>query len=378
MALLQVSERGVERVPKPGMRHKNLALLRLEFVRHLPKMRRLLVFLLVLTCTVSAAEPPQTIRKICFLIHPLLYVDHSDDQLKGYYEYEKALEARWRKAIAKMGPDEALILWPITKSTRVDELVQYAKTTLGVRRIMMPRSKDWYGGGKLDQQQLAGIGQDLVDAMLARGETWPVDEMSQALTSWTYAKNIQTAFREQGLSFEPATVQSEAWGESFDGCVGKWSSFLARYLGFGNPVEVKFELSIPDARFLLDIEFLESIPLQKNVRLYLWRIRDGRLAGFYLAGLQRVADRTLYVALASSAIDLSRLEVQEKSGGKIWSGENNVLVQQNEGSLRVAVSRDLARRPGWKFCPGEPVYIFGKSINLETFRKTLIGASITE
>lgn len=51
-------------------------------------------------------------------------------------------------------------------------------------------------------------------------------ESSQDMTSWTYGKHIQAAFGEQGVSFDPATLPSGAWSESFDGCVGKWSSFL--------------------------------------------------------------------------------------------------------------------------------------------------------
>ncbi|MEW5979949.1 MAG: hypothetical protein AB1898_29485 [Acidobacteriota bacterium] len=334
----------------------------------------------------NAQAQPQVIKKIYFLIHPLTWVNHSTGKFKTYFEYEKDIEVRWYQAISAIGPDEALVLWPMTKSKRADDLVRYAQTTLGVRCVTIPRSKDWYGcceeGGKrgipakLDRETLAGIGQDLVEAMLARGEKWPVDEMSQAMTARTWVKDIQSAFRERGLRIDAATVQSEAWGESFDGCMGKWSSFLAHYLGLQSPVAMRFELSVPDAPFLLEATFLESIPLHRNVRLFLWKARDDRLVGFYQVGLQSVADRNLYAELEST--ELPGLEVQDKSGNKIWPGENSVLVERNEKVLRVAVSRNLARRPGWNYAPGEPVYVFGKGFTLEAFRTFLMQAPIVE
>ena len=75
-------------------------------------------------CMGTRVDESTTIKKIYFLIHPLVYVGHSE--LKAYYEYEKVVEHRWYEAIAGIGPDEALIIDQMVKSKRSDDLVQYA------------------------------------------------------------------------------------------------------------------------------------------------------------------------------------------------------------------------------------------------------------
>jgi hypothetical protein len=61
------------------------------------------------------------------------------------------------------------------------------------------------------------------------------------------AYDIQKAFSERGLVYDPANVECVASGEGFEECAMTWKSMVARYLGLAHPIENDYELSVSGA-----------------------------------------------------------------------------------------------------------------------------------
>jgi len=179
--------------------------------------------------------------------------------------------------------------------------------------------------------------------------------------SRAYAREIETALRERGLAFDPETVRAEAWGESFEGCVTKWSNGIGTYLHLSNTIEKNFEMTVPDAPFILRSRFVECVPLANDVRLFLFEGSDLQPIGLFLKASHRVWDRPLFVHLPT---DPRVFEVKRKMGETIWP------VEEAEGIVKVPVY-------GGSYSD-EPTYILGKELTFLEFRKRLVGTVISE
>ena len=52
------------------------------------------------------------------------------------------------------------------------------------------------------------------------------------------------------LTFDPARVTSELWGESYEGCVPGYGGAYAQFLGLEVQPDMRFEMTVFDSRFL--------------------------------------------------------------------------------------------------------------------------------
>ena len=118
------------------------------------------------------------------------------------------------------------------------------------------------------------------------------------------------------LRLETATVTSELWGESFEGCVPGYGGAFAEFLGLRCPPQMRFEMTVYDSRFLYGALRWEIIPIDGcDVEAWLFECHDGTGAAIFQSRLraQWVDERRLHLLL-----DDRRLQVCTKNGHTIW------------------------------------------------------------
>ena len=118
------------------------------------------------------------------------------------------------------------------------------------------------------------------------------------------------------LELDAATVTSELWGESFEGCVPGYGGAFAAYLGLQRPPQMRFEMTVYDSRFLYAARRWEVVPIDGcDVEAWLFECHDGTGAAMFQARLtaQWVDQRRLHLQL-----DDRRLQVCTKNGHTIW------------------------------------------------------------
>ena len=201
--------------------------------------------------------------KIVYLIHSMVYdiMAKTDPQTlrdtnaQIYHDRELVCEKRWRKAIDQFAPD---VIYAQLYGGK--EILEYARQALGDDRVIAPSAK-WHAG--LD------------------GEEYKV----------LLSESFRTQLAEKGHEIDPETVELEVWGESFEGCAYAYGSALARHLGLSVPLFNRFEMTVPDARFLCKAELVESFLLEGTaVRGYVFNVAEGYPVGFFVDGLMAPGD----------------------------------------------------------------------------------------
>ncbi len=311
------------------------------------------------------------IDRLIFLIHPLCYAGCEDEgrcpmpeaSFRAYLECERTIQPKWNEALSKLASNEALVLLPIGWSKSQRALEERAQDVLGARCVVVRATASASGEflPGMDDAFRTGVSDDLMAAFQTRGYEWPAQDMKVVLFSRAYAREIEAAFRERGLAFDPETVRTEAWGESFEGCVTKWSNGIGTYLHLSNPIEKNFELTVPDAPFILRSRFVECVSLANDVRLFLFEGSDLQPIGLFLKASHRVWDRPLFAHLPA---DQQVFEVKKKMGGTIQP------VEEAEGIVKVPVY-------GGSYSD-EPTYILGKEGAFSAFRERLVAVTISE
>ena len=61
------------------------------------------------------------------------------------------------------------------------------------------------------------------------------------------------------LTFDPATVTSELWGESYEGCVPGYGGAYAQFLGLQIQPNMRFEMTVFDSRFLYQSKVMVKV-----------------------------------------------------------------------------------------------------------------------
>src|SRR5436309_2719992 len=147
------------------------------------------------------------------------------------------------------------------------------------------------------------------------GFAWTSDPLGQPVIARGWAERVKHTFRQRGLTFDPRTVQAEGWGESFEGCVANYSRYLGTYLGLANPIEDNFEMTVPDAPFLLTARFVERVPLERSVRLYLWETQEGRLVALFQKAQAVIGEPSLFAQFPLRGM---RIEVRSRMNRPMW------------------------------------------------------------
>lgn len=225
------------------------------------------------------------IKHIIFLIHPCCYENIDVDAIRRdnlylFVEREKQVKQRWIQVLAEQ-PSNTLFV----QLGGPEYLQEIALTNLGQAAVFYPRTT-FPDNGDLRE----------------------------------YYRRLASDFHDHismyRLQLETATVTSELWGESFEGCVPGYGGAFAEYLGLQSPPKIRFEMTVYDSRFLYGAQRCEAIPINGgDVEAWLFECHDGTGAAIFQARLraQWVDDRSVYLRL-----DDRRLQICTKNGHTIW------------------------------------------------------------
>jgi hypothetical protein len=339
--------------------------------------------------TVAGQNGKQLVEKIYFMIHPLLYEPLAADparaqKVQKYIDYEKQVSKRWYDAIANMRQNEALVVGAPGCPQKLQDFIEEHLGTRGliIRDNLISQPDLW---NELSPEARQGLGHDLLAMYWKHGFEWTSDPLGQPVIARGWAERVKLAFRERGLTFNPATVQAESWGESFEGCVANYGRYLGSYLGLVRPVEDNFEMTVPDAPFLLTARFLERVPLERNVRLYLWEGQDGRLIALFLKLQSTIGEPSLY---ARVPVGNKRLEVRSRMNRPMWpKAEGSAQLKEGtppwevrrqqkasaiteaDGRLKIPIPTPLVL---------DAAYIFAEGLPFPEFRAMLAKSSLFE
>lgn len=225
------------------------------------------------------------IEHIIFLIHPCCYEDLDAeairrDNLYLFVEKENEVKERWLESLDKQ-PANTLFL----QLGGPEYLRETAVTNLGEAAVFYPRTPFPDSGD--------------------------LREYYRRLTS-----DFHDHVSAHRLQLDTATVTSELWGESFEGCVPGYGGAFAEYLGLQYPPIMCFEMTVYDSRFLHDARRWEVISIDGcDVEAWLFECHDGTAAAMFQSRLtaQWVDDRWVHLQL-----DDRRLQVCTKNGHTVW------------------------------------------------------------
>ena len=225
------------------------------------------------------------IEHIIFLIHPCCYENIDTDVIRKdnlylFVEREEKVKQRWLQTLAEQ-PANTLFF----QLGGPEYIREIAVANLGEAAVFYPRTA-FPDNGDLRE----------------------------------YYRRLASGFRDHvsmyQLQLETATVTSELWGESFEGCVPGYGGAFAEYFGLRRSPKMRFEMTVYDSRFLYGAQRWEVIPIEgSDVEAWLFECHDGTSAAIFQARLtaQWVDDRNLHLRL-----DDRRLQVCTKNGHTIW------------------------------------------------------------
>ncbi|NIA07943.1 MAG: hypothetical protein GWP14_09995 [Actinobacteria bacterium] len=319
------------------------------------------------------------LERLYFLIHPFCYVQPRLDRFEPcmwdkLVGREQTVASRWRKAIETMGPNEGLFIYPISDSESTLELKELAAKKLADRFISFDRTlrkeqgSNYFHG--LPETFAGEVGSEYLEALSILGADADWRDLKIVAMSRTLANDILAALRERQISYDPQSIRCEAWGESFEGCVHRWTGMLSNYLGFANPIEKNYEMTVPDGVFLTDTTFVERVDLADDVRLFLWLRPDNRPVGMYSKARIRLVEPPLLARICSPA---NRFEVRGKDLGRqvIWpvaDQQQDPFACPDGDEFKVLVH---CARYGPR---GRAYYLLGQGIDLAEFREVLAAA----
>ena len=327
------------------------------------------------------------IDKIYILMHPVAYVPPLEQILKNwqlespesgawFWQREREVRPKQDELIRNLKGNEALVLYPIGSSPQMLELEALVRDTLGRRGVILPRDpgvglkEDWPKMGVGIQAQIAD---DIRRMTATHGYAWNAAEIKVIMFSRWMAYRIEQGFKEAELSYDPNTVEVEAFGESFDGCVSHWTSMTASFLGLANPVIKNYELSVPDLGLLSRASFVEHVVLTDKTVLYLWQDHDGTPIGLFSRGAHRAWEPARYARFHANGWHVT---VRTKVNHEVWPslGGETKSVHVELGVVTVRVHVGTRREIPYG---DEPLCVFAHGVNMQDFRPALINAELT-
>lgn len=197
----------------------------------------------------------KNIEHIIFLIHPCCYEgldaeDIGQRNLEIYVEREREVKRKWLEALAAR--DSGTLLLQL------------------------------YGPQDLFEQAQQSLGK--ANACYVRADFPGPDQLPE------YYRRLVQCIRDHlgkyELEYDPASVTSELWGESFEGCVPAYGGAFSELLGFKLPPKMIFEMTVYDARFLHGAKLRETLAIgDSDIEALLFECYDGSSAAIFQARL---------------------------------------------------------------------------------------------
>jgi len=311
------------------------------------------------------------------------------------YEWEKVVNQRQKDFISQMKPNEALIMFPISSCKAMLDLEQHAAKVLGrrcifvrgchpdppaawaklsdaIKRFLQDEKLEGKKGYLKDvpPQIRKELAAEIRQACQVLGYGWKTGGLEVLHTSRMFALDIQNQLRAHGLTYDPATVKSEAFGEGFEQCAMTWKAMTVPYLGLASPADNIFELSVSGARFLVKAKFKERVALGHDICLYLWEGQDGRPIGLYARSWCRLRDPQFYAHVPLKGLSCEVWSVAAY-GTKLWPAEDS-RIKVVRDRLKVPVLNGIRRD-----ATDGAFYVIGNDIAFDEFRRRLVESAIT-
>jgi hypothetical protein len=267
------------------------------------------------------------IDHIIFLVHPLVYVKMDAESIRCgnlqiFLDREIEIKARWLSALTKM-PDRTLFI----QQCGPEQLVEAACKELG-EAYAVRLGPPYHEGMTMHEFYVSIIDQ------------------------------LQTHLDKHELSFDPATVTSELWGESFEGCAPGYGGMFAQYLGLQESPRMRFEMTLYDSRWLYGATEPQVIPIDgTDVEAWVFECHDGTGAAIYQARrhAQWIDQRRVSVQLNTMT-----MQVCLKSGHTVWPKEPWAKGMQ-EQTLEYSMT----------LIDGTWRWIRGLGLDMDTFREVI-------
>ena len=328
------------------------------------------------------------IKRLNFLIHGFCYSEMTrgkwsdEESVSGYLDREELVSGRWRGAVRDMPGDSglALIPWGHGPEGPAADFERYAAEVLKERFFLldvpMLTEEEFWNMAIRDPNGLLG---ELRSAYIGQRHGWNLEELDTAVHSLTAIREMERMMDERGMTFDPGKIRGEAWGAAFEGCVMKYIGNVNRILGLSRPIEVNYDMGVPDAGFILGVERWERVEMEGSLRLFIFETGNGLLALYYttVQGMDHPAFRV------DVPLDPGTTRVIDKLGNRLWPGRplgrpprmemgyyepKQKLVEAVEGHLRVPVNGGLVYRRA-----KAPAYIVpGDGISWGEFREALL------
>jgi len=321
-----------------------------------------------------------SIERITFLVHPYCYAESlggstpmPKERWRAYHEHEIPVARRWYEAIDRADERDVIVYHPCYQSIEEKSLAEYGRRRLGERFLRLPGRQVGDPRG-FTPETLAAIGPEIDKAFQVRGNyVWYAHDLRIAVFSYNYAQDILAYLRERDIRFDRDSLTLRAMGESFEGCVTTWTTMVPVYLGVPARVEIPYEMTVPDAFFLLKCHYVGRIPMPFDTALYLFVDPEDRPLALYKRERVRLADPSYYSRIP---LDADRIYVRNREGevllppgGELSPTVPPSLVRRTPQGIEVMVSSGRGRGgEGPPFYPREaPLFIFARDVKPEVF-----------
>ena len=364
----------------------------------------------------TGADSPIRISKVSFLIHPVcwdlalaeggrmrpefLYQSftyrggawYDKQEFYEILEWERRVNQKQKEYIRAMGPDEALIIYPIGNRPAMQALENEGRERLG-RRCVIIRSESPSANHKVDYRQLLPdavkieLLDDLLEAVRHNSDTWNAQALEVIFYNRMIALEIEREFKKRRLQVDPESVEALAFGEGFEQCATTWKAMVGTYLGWSRPIEIDYNLSVSGMPLLRGAKFKERVAVGEEVRMFLWELEDGRPMAWFVRTRGSLAQAQLFVSLP---FDLKSFKLFDEFGTQLWpdpvretqhlggvhwwwmgSANDSPLRMDFKGPMKVPVSVGLRQLP-----TDRNIFIVSGGIPFDEFRRALLQSPI--
>ena len=281
------------------------------------------------------------------VIHP---IPRNDSTRREYMK-------KWEQLIREQGPvDDQLICLLSNAPAEMQDLIALARQHFGGRCISDPNDES--------TATKVLLAEDMEKTMKYRGSfgAWHPYELWSSNNARRWTEGLKKTLHDLGFQYDPARLNLVSFGQQWGGCLTKYSSFMAKYLGVETTPDVRADLS-PDAGWPYKAVFRERIEMDRHVYLFLFEMADGRPMGQYFDSLRTVWEPP---HRAHVELDTRKLEI-------INTSPNGRL--RPEGAADITAT-SLTADVG-DGCHPDRTTIIGTEMDYSALRNALMNAEIT-
>jgi hypothetical protein len=289
---------------------------------------------------------------------------------------------RWYAGLEAMGESDLVVYHPCYQSAEEKALAEHGRRHLGARFITLSGREVGHPDG-IPSSTMAALAPEITAAFRVRGKyTWSVHDLRIAVFSMHYAQDLLAMLAERQISLDTDQLTLRAWGESFEGCVTTWSTMVPQYLGYRSRVEIPYELTVPDTRFLLSGDYQGRTALDHDTALYLYQDAAGHQIAHFKRERVTLADPSFYAVLDLPPESVAVLDSHGRellpAGGVLIPTVPPSLVRCLPSGLHVMAASGRGRGgEGPHFYPREAaLFIVPRNIGSEEFRAAALRAQV--